>query len=1067
MFEQDGVARGHGRQFGTEKPHAARLRASAAIRVAVAISLAAAATAAGILLTNTPEPPTTDVVGYPIFSDFNVQNYLTAYYAIIGFFPIATLLIFLGLTRMGPRIGLEDPPPRGSLRPAGAPSLDERPLEPQPSLSAVPWVLRWTICVGQTAFVGGVLGLEAGIVIEQVWAGLVLGAAAYTLVAALVAAAWSGWGRNGGSLDERLAAVNAVAAPVTVVGLVAVSSRTEVTTVSDGSVHGYPWFPAWLGLPIGIGLMGLVGLRVRSATTAIRVLAIERRALLLLAAPVGLFLLLASLPGDLGPLEMFESGQGLLGAKLVGEGWLPWRDVVLAHGPFLDAGNPALGFALFENSQWGRFAAYSLLTAPFYLVSTFLLFAYLFRRNIPFLLLSGLVLVDGTFAPADVRFILWPLSLLLLAAVLNRPTRLRSAALAFMVAAQAIVTPEAAPVVPAVAVVLVLYEWYWREPGSRIASAFQRTLWFAGAGVVFASAFAIYMASRGGLDDFIYITASLVQGHVLSGGIPPRPVDESDVQYAFQAFAPVAALLISFAYVVARLRLRRAFVTDDWVIAAVAIFLLPYYLKYLAYMDSPHLHQVFGIALPLMLFIVYRPVTLVERWIRGRWARNPILRATHPVSLVLALTVAVIVWGRVESDINNAEARFRPSVPEEPVSERVGYSSAPFDPVMYRDLKRVIDSYLGPNDRLFDFTNAPTLFYYLMDRDPSTRYLVVLVAHTENLQDDLVNQLRESPPKLIIFDSGSAGLPNWDGIPNKVRHYAVSQWILDHYRPLLATHRTIIYARRDMPSPSQVGLNLAEKPITRGVPFSGQPCTWGYAPNFLSSPPEPSEGARGVGARVGPAPNFVTVIGWAGDPKAKQPAREVIATVGGEIAGRVKPGLSRPDLVAYGLPKGFERAGFQMQVPVQPHKRLRVFAVSRSGQLNEIVDKGGTPAHGAVMIGRRTTRLAPNAVWGQLNSTTHEQVLQIDRPAGARWRDYRWLEVDARPSGFRKGTFTVYDRQTRPWVGREISFQTLDDSPHRYIVPVGSCSQWHGYRGRRLFLNFDTPQDVSAVRLIR
>ena len=119
------------------------------------------------------------------------------------------------------------------------------------------------------------------------------------------------------------------------------------------------------------------------------------------------------------------------------------------------------------------------------------------------------------------------------------------------------------------------------------------------------------------------------------------------------------------------------------------------------------------------------------------------------------------------------------------------------------------------------------------------------------------------------------------------------------------------------------------------------------------------------------------------------------------------------------------------------------------------------------MIDGRVTKLVPNAVWGQINSTTHEKALQIVRPPGSRWTDYRWLEVDAGPSGFRKGTFTVYDRQTRPSMGREITFQTLDDSPGRYIVPVGSCAQWHGYGGRRLFINHDTPQDISAVRLIR
>jgi hypothetical protein len=214
----------------------------------------------------------------------------------------------------------------------------------------------------------------------------------------------------------------------------------------------------------------------------------------------------------------------------------------------------------------------------------------------------------------------------------------------------------------------------------------------------------------------------------------------------------------------------------------------------------------------------------------------------------------------------------------------------------------------------------------------------------------------------------------------------------------------------------------------------------------------------------------ITIVGWAGDPGAKSPAREVIATIDGKVVGRTKPHLSRPDLVAYGLPKGFGTAGFQMQVqgapPGQPG-RLRVFGVSRDGQLTELVGQGAKPAKGTIRVGGRGVQLDPKAVYGQINSTTRTQALQLSLPRGSRWTDYRWLEVDAGKSGFKRGDFTVYDRPTRPSTGREITFQTLDDSRDRYIVPVGSCAQWHAYRGNRLFLNFDVPEDISAVRLIR
>jgi hypothetical protein len=1041
--------------------------------VFVAVALAALATAAVIVITSSPEPPTTDVVGSQIFSDFNAENYLRAYYAVIGLFPIAALLTFLWLTRIGARIGLPVPPSRGRLRPGYAPALDASPLDAQPPVETIPRALQWATSAGRTAFVGAVLGLEVGIVSEHVWAGIVAGAAVYALTAVLVAAASSRWRGDPGGMEAQLATLNSIAAPLTLVGLVAVSSHTAVTVLSNGTVHHYPWFPLWLGLPVAAALATVIAVSVRRAGSATRLLGIERRALLLLVTPVGLFLLLSSLPGDLGPIEMFESGQPLMGARLVGDGWFPWRDVILVHGLFQDAAVPLIGYAMFENNYWGWEAARSVLINPLFYLSLYFLFVYLFGRSWPFLVLTGLLILGTTWvSPINTRFILWPLILLILAVVLSRPAPLKCIGLALTIEAQALVTPEAAPLLPGVALIVFLYEWYWRKPGSDLAAAFRRTIWFTASAIALASAVAGYLAAAGALDDYVYITASLVSGHAASGGIPPTPVGETDPRFAIEAFAPPAAFLICFAYVAVRLRLRRSFLTEDWVMGAAAIFAIPYYLKFLSYMDSPHLSEVFGIALPLVLFIVFRLVDSAELWIRSRWRGNPILRtSTHPIGLAMVLVIAVLGATRVKDHVANAETNYRPNVPAPPSSRPVGYSSAPFDSVMYRDLKRVVDAYLDPNDRLFDFTNAPTYYYYLMDRDPSTRYPIVLVAHSERLQDDLVEQLRRGPPKLIIFDATAGpGLSNWDGIPNMVRHYDVSAWILDHYRPLLATHSTTIYARRDMPSPSQVGLHLTERPVTRGVQFRSQPCTWGFVPNFLDRARDPDTDSKPASARlIGPPRPQITISGWAADAHAEAPARQVVVTIDGKVAARVTPKIDRGDLVAAGLPPGYERSGFRIVVPVtvrRAHFDVRVIAFARDGSATELAGQG-TPAKGSVRLGTRLVKIDTSAVQGAVDQSTASTVQQIELPRPSHWRRYRWLEVDGGRGGFQKGTFTLYDRRSRPSTGREISFQTLDDSPTHYTIPVASCPQWHGYRGRRLYLAYRPPQKISGVKVIR
>jgi hypothetical protein len=156
-----------------------------------------------------------------------------------------------------------------------------------------------------------------------------------------------------------------------------------------------------------------------------------------------------------------------------------------------------------------------------------------------------------------------------------------------------------------------------------------------------------------------------------------------------------------------------------------------------------------------------------------------------------------------------------------------------------------------------------------------------------------------------------------------------------------------------------------------------------------------------------------------------------------------------------------------MQVLVPPRAGVRIFGVSRKGGLTRLVSQGKHPSKGGVEINGRMRAITPNAVYGQINSKSREHALRFGLPTGTHWTDYRWLEVDSGEAGFRQGTFTVYDKPTRPSVGREISFQTLDRSPHRYLVRIGSCSQWHAYRSRHLYLNFNTRQHVNAIRLIR
>src|SRR5205085_8322366 len=153
----------------------------------------------------------------------------------------------------------------------------------------------------------------------------------YSLVLGLGAVALRGGMLAGPTWETPLATLNSLATPLTVAGLSLVSAHTGVRVAAGNTVHHYPWFPAWLGVPLAAAIFAWLVVRLRHAS-ATRARTIEWRAVVFIAAPVALFVLVAALPGDLGKIDLYEEGQFLTEARLMLHGWLPWRDVVVVHG---------------------------------------------------------------------------------------------------------------------------------------------------------------------------------------------------------------------------------------------------------------------------------------------------------------------------------------------------------------------------------------------------------------------------------------------------------------------------------------------------------------------------------------------------------------------------------------------------------------------------------------------------------------------------------------------------------------------------------------------------------------
>jgi hypothetical protein len=499
--------------------------------------------------------------------------------------------------------------------------------------------------------------------------------------------------------------------------------------------------------------------------------------------------------------------------------------------------------------------------------------------------------------------------------------------------------------------------------------------------------------------------------------------------------------------------------------AALAITVLLYYPKFLARPDV-HVYQPWAVTVPLLFYAVYRVVTLLE----NRMART-VIRVGHlSLSPRYWVTAAALVVVAVASPRGIFEAtadvpgRLSATAHFEPFSPRLGYMNPlATDLTIFSDLKRVLDGYLGPRDRLFDFSNNPMLFHYLLDRRPSTRYFHVSMAIRKHTQSDLIKELERRPPKLVVFSSSPAfGLPSWDGISNQVRHYDVSQYILDHYRPVLESHTFVLMARNDLARP------VASR-TTDQLYFKNLPCDWGYAPSFLATRPEPEEIREAVAVPFRPTEGVVTAAGWAVDLAASAPAQEVVAALGSRVVARATPSSDRADIAGRLEDQRYVRSGFTMIIPGSaPLEKLRFFLLTRSGEARELVygpSSGLAPTTAVpnrVTSAGRSFRVSSDRAYGEIESLAPERpTYSLELPAQA--SGFSWLEIRTK-SSFLENTLGVTDARGE-WI-RTITFKTLDRDQRSVWLQVGACSQWHGFRGNRLYLESGADQQISAIRLV-
>lgn len=1052
---------------------------------------------------------TTDIVGFPVFYHFDANRYFDAFYLIAIAFPVVAILLYAYLPLLR---GPADASGRADIRPV---STIEGEPDPQPEgrdggdpgHRSTPRASAALGRAARLALPGFAVAVSVGVIasgraqVLDPW-----GIAAGALYCLVVLASTSVTARRDTRLDggARLSAVNGGAALVVIPLLYFVSRTSSVVVTSDHHLHRYPWLPLWVVVPVLVAVALWYRRRIRTAATTEEVRDVEAT---VLTYVVGIALLLVLIARLAPPLDTtfaaFDQAQSLASAQLTfGHGLFPWRDLYVIHGVFGDILAGQLGMSVFEPSRWGSASGFTIFLIPMLWVSMYVFTAYFARRNrlfaAGFVAVAVLWLSSGRLAGAGLllgrdvmgyaqgyfRFAFLPLVLILFDQTIRRRSRTWCAGLMAALVAQAIMVPETLLMAAGLLATLVGFEWFGRAPRSGWSDALARTRWCAAFGVAFVLAWVLFLVASGALRGFVDYYLIFGPGHTLSGAEPAWWVGKQ-LGPTVEFIVPVALLLLTILRVTVQLRRRRPWSSRDWVMVAAATFVLLYYQKVLARADQIHVAEVFIVTLPLLLLWLLVAVEAIDdaarraahRLLRSgdgapaRGVRGVVLAVRHPATLAMVVALVALAPAPV-STITSVAGNYHVTAGTEPVLTRLGYADAGvIDVTMVHDLDAVLRRYAGADGPVFDFNDEPGLLYYLLNRVPGTRFFHVSMADTGFAQRQLIADLTRSRPRLVVFYGEGIGLPRWDGIEATVRHYDVSDYLLDHYVPLADVDGQLVMIRADLAASAPPLPPLAGPVSTQDFYLSNPECAWGFSPNFLARPASvASQPALTVDTRV-VSDSTLDVSGWTAPRAPGQAPLPVLAVRDGQVVGTAVPDMKHSTTQL--------TSGFSMALPVTGGGPVAFYELDPDGTVSPLALQATAPpglvapgGDGTVTTSDGHTHRVGAPGGGVVSEAvvSTQRVLDLDVPPGTVLDQYHWLELSS-PVGLGGAQYSVTDGADQS--PNAISFSTLPRSNDHVFVQVGSCPQWHAFSSTGLSLvqgggpNSLPTKSLPVVRLVR
>jgi hypothetical protein len=1073
------------------------------LRIGIALAFGAVVTLIVWRHIGTHLSVTTDIVGNTTFSDFDAYRYIYRFYDIALVLPVATSFAYILMNRFGP---LRSAPAPEEWPPLLVESEDS-PEGSSPALTSDATgddrvrTMDGVWAVARVALVAATVGIEAdvahsihlaeltrfGIGAACLYAGTVIVVTAVLGRRRLVSASSarrdprnSGWVSR--SITSDLPVVNALGSVVVIPLLVLVSSSTSVSVAADGRVVHYTWFPAWFGvIATGFVLTLLVRALRRARTPASR-LRVERRMLLVVVAPILIFMMTASIQGAQGPLQGFDDSQWMVGAQLMfGHGLWPWRDLYLLHGVLYDSFYGAIGMWVLAPTRWGSNSGETLLVFPFTVVALYGFIVYFARKNMLLVVAGTLALLLGLLSSWwGTRYVLIPLVLILFDRVLRRGSWARCLLFMLSVVFLSIVTPEATLLMVGVLATLVVAEAVHRPRHQPLREGFSRTIRCAATGAACVGVWGVFLAANGALSGFLAYYQTAATGHELWGAYEPQWSVWGFPQATVEFALPILLFLMTVWKVVSKLLRRAPWRPIEWVLVASSTPVLLFYQVALDRLDYGHVLEVFQTLIPFVLLWAMEIVRFADahaariwHWLSQKWSATARFRiAVVPISLLAVIVIAVdspstaAVW-------RNIPQSFHTVVPvEAPRGIPLGYTQpGAVDVAQIKDLGTVLDRYAGKNGPVFDFVNEMGVTYFLLDRIPGARFYHVESAQTARAQNIEVGDLRRSRPSVVIFNDTTFGLPNYDGIYSMERNYIVSQYILDHYVPLLDTHGQLVLLRKDLMSRAHPLPKLSQPPVTSDLYFDVHmpACDWGDVPNFLIHPSADALPA-GLNLTVTHLATYhlVSVRGWAFDTPANQPVHSVLAVSNGQVVDELPTDIGRPDVADALHSQAAVNSGFQGQILISADASYQLYGLNFDGTV--------TPLVGPVRQTAAATVTTPDGVVHQVRQTAMEGFLDaasaatwrsynVSVPQGTNLANYQWMMMQStRPFGSSRVQVTDALADGAPHL---IAWNTLSRTGDQVFTRVGSCLQWHGYHTNSLTMLTSGPAVSFSVRLLK